>query len=178
MSKLMKNMKVRFKRINEDNWITGTLVSRAGKVTGKYPNAWNAKTEEGIIIPVDFDRDISTWEETEYLAMEIREPDKVVVNDILQLQVDEETTKAKERELRSRVDEGVFKEVADNGQHCMTTRWVIKPEVIDGKQSVKARLCARGFEETQDFRTDSPTCTRESIHIALALIASNSWTLN
>ena len=42
MSKLMKNMKVRFKRINEDNWITGTLVSRAGKVTGKYPNAGNA----------------------------------------------------------------------------------------------------------------------------------------
>ena len=128
MSKLMKNMKVCFKRINEDNWITGTLVSRAGKVTGKYPNAWNAKTEEGIIIPVDFDRDISTWEETEYLAMEIREPDEVVVNDILQLQVDEETTEAKERELGSWVDKGVFEEVADNRQHCMTTRWVIKPK--------------------------------------------------
>ena len=110
--------------------------------------------------------------------MEIREPDEVVANDILQLQVDEETTKAKERELGSWVDKGVFEEVADNGQHCMTTRWVIKPKVIDGKQSVKAHLCARGFEETQDFRTDSPTCTRESIRIALALIAPNSWTLN
>ena len=105
--------------------------------------------------------------------MEIRESNDVVVNDILQFQVDEETTKAKERELGSWVDKGVFEEVADNGQHCMTTKWVIKPKVIDGKQSVKARLCARGFEETQDFRTDSPTCTRESIRIA-----SNSWTLN
>ena len=136
------------------------------------------RTEEGIVIPVDFDRDISTWEETEYLAMEIGESDEVVVNDILQLQVDEETTKAKERELGSWVDKGVFEEVADNGQHCMPTKLVIKPKVIDGKQSVKACLCARGFEETQDFRTDSPTCTRESICIALALIASNSWTLN
>ena len=92
-----------------------------------------------VIIPVDFDRDISTWEETGYLAVETKEPDEVVVNGILQLQVDEETTKAKERELESWRVKGVSEEVADNGQHCMTTRWVIKPKVINGKQSVKAR---------------------------------------
>ena len=42
----------------------------------------------------------------------------------------------------------------------------------------KARLCARGFEELQDFRTDSPTCSREGIRSLLAIVAANSWTLN
>ena len=39
-------------------------------------------------------------------------------------------------------------------------------------------LCARGFQELQDFRTDSPTCSRESVRIAFAIIASNGWTIN
>jgi len=51
-------------------------------------------------------------------------------------------------------------------------------KVIDGKHSVKARLVARGFEEIQNFRTDSPTCSKEGLRIALSIIASNSWTLN
>ena len=70
--------------------------------------------------------------------MKIKEPDEVVVNDFLQLQVDEETTKTKERELESRRDKGVFEEVADNGQHCMTTRWVMKPKVVDGKSCAQS----------------------------------------
>ena len=43
--------------------------------------------------------------------------------------------------------------------------------------STKARLCARGFEEEQDFRTDAPTCARESVRLSLATIASNKWDL-
>ena len=42
---------------------------------------------------------------------------------------------------------------------------------------MKARLCARGFEEEQFFRTDSPTCSREGIRITLAAIACNGWKL-
>ena len=30
------------------------------------------------------------------------------------------------------------------------------------KKIIKAKLCARGFEEEQNFRTDSPTCFREA----------------
>ena len=60
--------------------------------------------------------------------MKIKESDEVVVNYILQLQVYEEATKAKEREQESWRDKEVFEEVADIGQHCMTTRWVINPK--------------------------------------------------
>ena len=48
---------------------------------------------------------------------------------------------------------------------------------INGQPVVKARLVAHGFQETQDFRKDSPTCTRESIRLALSVIASKAWTL-
>ena len=48
-------------------------------------------------------------------------------------------------------------------QPCISVRWVIKPKVIDGRLSTKAKLCARGFQELQNFHTDSPTCTREAL---------------
>lgn len=44
--------------------------------------------------------------------------------------------------------------------------------------SVKARLVARGFEKIQDFKTDSPTYSKEGLRLALTFIASNNWTLN
>ena len=50
--------------------------------------------------------------------------------------------------------------------------------MIDNVVSTKARLCARGFEENQDFRTDSPTCSRIRIRFALTIISSFSWRLN
>lgn len=43
---------------------------------------------------------------------------------------------------------------------------------------LKARLCVRGYEEIQDFRTDSPACSRESIRISLAIVASKGWDIN
>lgn len=39
-------------------------------------------------------------------------------------------------------------------------------------------MCARGFEEDQSFRTDSPTCSREGIRVVLTLIASKGWKCN
>ena len=53
---------------------------------------------------------------------------------------------AKYQELKSWVDNGVFKEVADNGQPAITTRWVIVQK-LSGK--LKARLAARGFQDRE-----------------------------
>ena len=44
--------------------------------------------------------------------------------------------------------------------------------------STKARLFACGFQEVQNFCTDSATCPRESIRVAFAIISSKGWTLN
>ena len=59
----------------------------------------------------------------------------------------------------------MFTEVMDSGQQRISVRWVISLKSLDGKIITKARLCARGFEEIQDFRKDSSTCSKESIII-------------
>ena len=84
---------------------------------------------------------------------------------------------AKEKELQSWRSEEVYTEVPNEGQSTMSTTWVVKPKLVDGRYTLKARLCARGFEEDKFFRTDSPTCSREGVRITLATIASNGWTL-
>ena len=38
-----------------------------------------------------------------------------------------------------------------------------------------ARLFSRGFEEIQDFRTDSPCCSRIGIQSTLSVLTSNKW---
>ena len=47
---------------------------------------------------------------------------------------------------------------------CVSTRWVVTEKYEDGEKVVKARLVARGFEETdlKDIRKDSPTCGKDS----------------
>ena len=61
---------------------------------------------------------------------------------------------------------------------CISLRWVLKENVATGEKLVKAILCARGFEEEQHFRTDSPTCCKEGLHLTCCIISSNKWPLN
>ena len=63
-------------------------------------------------------------------------------------------------------------------QKPITTRWVLTKKLIDSKIQTKARLCTRGFEEIQDFRTDSPCCSRVAIRLFMTILASKNWTLN
>ena len=46
-----------------------------------------------------------------------------------------------------------------------------------GKPITMVRLCGRGFEEIQDFRTDSSCCSRIGIPSAFPLVPSNKWYL-
>ena len=68
----------------------------------------------------------------------------------------------------------VYSEVEDNGQVCVSTRWVVTEKCKDGEKVVKARLVARGFEELdlKDIRKDSPTCGKDSLRLCLTILAS------
>ena len=46
------------------------------------------------------------------------------------------------------------------------------------KCSTKARLCAREFEAVESLKTESPTCSRESVRVAIILMLSNIWNLS
>ena len=51
-------------------------------------------------------------------------------------------------------NEQVYDEIDDLGQQCISLRWVMKEKVVNEKNIIEARLCARGFEEEQKFRTE------------------------
>ena len=66
----------------------------------------------------------------------------------------------------------------DVGQYRVSSKWVITEKVKDGKEIIKARLVARGFEENlQDRRTDSPTCSRQALRPSFATASSMRWNL-
>ena len=55
--------------------------------------------------------------------------------------------KPKKKELESWKKNNVYEEVQDEGQKYITVRWYLSPKMIGGRLQIKARLCARGFEE-------------------------------
>ena len=83
---------------------------------------------------------------------------------------------AKLIEIENWIKQNVYIEENYIGQSCISTRWVITKKVLDGDKT-KARLYARGFEETQKFGTDSPCWTRIGIRTALAVLTTNNGRL-
>ena len=167
IQKLKPNMKISCLDEN-GQLIKANVASRAGKASGKYKNWWNVTLEDGTPRSLNLDtvRDI-----------QVETPESHQFNNVMYAKTTEEVQAAKEIELDQWKIQNVYTEEPDVGQTCISLRWVITPKVIDNKPSVKARLVARGFEETKDFKTDSPTCSREGTRLALALIAANKWKL-
>ena len=67
--------------------------------------------------------------------------------------------------------------VKDEGQEAIDARWnVLKKEGHDGlKKDIKARLCLRGFKETDKPRSDSPTVDRISNKILYTIAGNEGW---
>ena len=144
--------------------ISGTIIGRAGKATGKFKNSYNIKNDvDASVSWVDFDK---LSEVTEIP----NETERVVLFNSDSVSI------AKDLEIRNWQDNEVFVEVVDVGQPTISTRWVVTEKVKDGQDVVKARLVARGFEEDfSDSRKDSPTCSKEVLRIALSIAMSNNW---
>jgi len=155
-----------------------TIKSRAGKASGKYTNCWNTTRQDGTHHIVDFSK-VHSWQ-IKPNSSEVQDTNQEYLIDSLLI------TSKQSRELNAKVAElaqwktmEVYKEVEDTGQDCISLRWVLKDKVDnEGNTFCKARLCVRGFEEEQDFRTDSPTCSREGIRLFFATTSSNKWKLH
>jgi hypothetical protein len=67
--------------------------------------------------------------------------------------------------------------VDDVGQEIIDTRRVVtKKELHDGqKVDYKARLCVRGFKESNEPRSDSPTASKETLTILTAIAVNEGW---
>ena len=73
----------------------------------------------------------------------------------------------------------MFEVVPNAAQSRVSTKWVITEKIKNEKNVVKARLVARGFEENlnKDTRTDSPTCSKQSLRLCFVTASIMSWEL-
>ena len=86
---------------------------------------------------------------------------------------------AKQEEIQKWKDFNTFVEVLDEGQPTVSTRWVCTRKFKGDRVVTKARLVARGFEENSDnLKTDSPTCSKECLRLLLCILSAKSWTLH
>ena len=83
--------------------------------------------------------------------MPVHRSDETYISEIYQSAKDQEVYEAKMRELNSWREQNVYEEVHNEGQQTISVSWVIKPKIMNGQHSTKARLCTRGFEELQYF---------------------------
>ena len=156
---------MRFKGIDPGTgkMISGKILGRAGKVTGRNKLCFNIMRDDGWI----------GWYNLEQLInlKEIDESCEMII-----LFTNEEVNTAKRRELDMWEKHEVFEEVEDNGQRSISTRWIITEKIKNEQSVIKARLVARGYEEdTEMLQTDSPTCSREAIRMLIATASSNNW---
>ena len=84
-----------------------------------------------------------------------------------------ECMKAKEVELEKLRHFDAYKEVEYTDQECISTRWVLWRK----GDEIRARLVAKGFQEHEDLRTDSPTVGKAITRLALAIAVSNHWNI-
>ena len=81
------------------------------------------------------------------------------------------------KELEAFKNFGVYEEVKDDGQERLSSRWVMTDKSMETERKVKARLVCRGFEEAVEVQADSPTGSKETLHMLMAIAATKGWTI-
>ncbi len=159
---------------------TAKVLGCAGKATGKYKNWYNLLLIEPTNVAGSTESaDMSNFENLQ-IESTVTNADSTDVCEDVYVTKDVTFDFAKQEEIKSWRDNHVFEEVKDEGQKCISTRWVCTyKETLKGFVP-KARLVARGFEELEvsELKKDSPTCASESLRLLVALICQRQWTLN
>ena len=83
-----------------------------------------------------------------------------------------EVIEAKMKEVKNLEDYKVFKEIEDEGQETIGSRWVITQKEKQ-KQQTKPRLVARGFQESLKPQSDSTKASKDRFKM-LMVVAANS----
>ena len=155
-------------QLNSKNY-KGTVLSAQPKRTGTNKHWVNVHLEGGEPIGVNWN-DVEEWE---ILPV----PENVVFYSKID-ELTQEVVDAKDKEVQKLIANDVIEIVNNEGQKTISAKWVFTEKVVDNQKVVKARLVARGFEETDTvLRTDSPTISRQALRIVLVAIVLNNWVL-
>ena len=160
------------------DWQAAEVLGRGGKSTSKYADYFNVRGEGGIADGVYLDR--VEWRKEDGVEKEVlEEPDKVEEVQVVMIPAKEhqkpECVAAKIKELQAFKDFEVFREVEDKGQERLSSRWVLTDKSTSEETKVKARLVCRGFEEAVQVQADSPTGSKETLHMLMTIAASKGW---
>ena len=160
-------------KMKDGDWKTVKIVRRTGKATGKYKNFWEVENEDnGSLVEIDMANDVEDWKQ---VVNEV-ENEIFVTEEAAKTQIDQAVKSAKEAEIRKWLEEHVYTEVRDEGQDRLSTTWVVTNK---GDNITKARLVIRGYEEQDsEIRSDSPTCSKDNIRLALGIAAGNEWVVH
>ena len=81
--------------------------------------------------------------------------------------------------IKNLIDYDVFEEVSDVNQECIRSHMMITAkEKQDGqKQQVKVRLVDQGFKEELKSQSDSPTGSKDSFKLLMAIAANDNFKL-
>ena len=179
--KLKEGMMIKYKDTSNGRNKIVQLGKRAGKATGKYKGEWNVRSQQGVRSVVNFEKDVSNLE---ILGQQSSNELYAILTEELNLSETfiaynkTEVTNAKIKELESWRQNDVYDEVPFENQQCISSKWVLKPKIVNNQHITKARLVLKGYEEDDCFRTDAPCCRRESIRLMLAITATMKWDLN
>jgi transposase InsO family protein len=160
--------------IKEKNrWERGIILNPAGKASGKYKDWYNIKLDNGKTFNTNVrHRDIRkltneeamlTWVTQSVLAVMVPRAERN----------SEACNIAKQQELDKLKEFDTYQIVDDKGQDRITTTWVLTEKA----DTVRARLTCRGFQEEDDFPTDSPTIQKSSVRMILTIAATSKWNI-
>ena len=184
--------KILFKLPGDQEWRAGR-VSRVGKQNGRDKfRCWiKSKTEE---VSYDFHNEAIEWKycrvdftedtkdsddeskvTTEVLYTENDSPMAIYVTNIPEKEHHRpEVIEAKRDELDKWVKYEAFEVVDEHeDQHVLGSRWVVQ----DRNGKIKARFVVKGCQEKSDPRSDSPTASKDSFKLFLALAANENFDL-
>lgn len=160
---LRRDDRIRFK--DGGDWIDATITGR-GKCTGKYKNWFNVRRTDGK------EEHSVDLEKVEYELINSTDEEQALV---VTIPKEEQNTRAcleaKKLELQKLKDFGTYKVVDDEGQCKISTTWVL----CNKGEEVRARLVARGYEESDEVQKDSPTLAKSSLRTLLCTAAAHKW---
>ncbi|XP_057310580.1 uncharacterized protein LOC130648545 [Hydractinia symbiolongicarpus] len=162
--KVNNHVEVKIKDVPEG--FSAKVISRGGKATGKYSSWYNIRKEgTNDEMCLDF-KDVEIWKKVESVNVVIL-PEHV--HDTL------EAVKAKQKELDNWKLFDVVRQVPNDKQSKISTRWIITEKEVDSSKVVKARLVVRGFEEEHKLQRDSPTAAKDTLRMFFGIAACKNW---
>ena len=155
-----------------DEWKPALIMNRAGKATCKASNTWyNVELDSGEKFSTDMAQQEFKRINEEHQIMLTISQELLAVLVPQDRHKSDECMQAKYNELEKLKEFNTYKVVEDKGQERITTTWVLTEKGTE----TRARLTARGFQETEDIPKDSPTLHKSSLRLVLTLATALGW---